>query len=515
MNSQAENYKPQNFFNSGDSGVFHDLKSGELLKSIINNNKTYYVEQDGDIFDEDVATIDPEIQGFKHETYSFSKSKRLLATKVYPQHPIAFYSACRYTINNKKLVPIHRSCGFKYRKNKNRSERIEWEHVVPAWLFGHQLQCWQKGGRLNCRNTNDKFKQMEADMHNLVPAIGEINGDRSNYKYGMISGEARLYGKPDMEIAFSERMAEPPKAVFGDIARTYFYMVDKYELKISSQQKKLFIAWNNIDPVDEWEYEKNKRLKEVQGDENLYITHYKKLKQGDVVDSQAGDTFADIKSELAPLFSFLYGYLPAWLVNLLLLLTAAFIWWSRRNNKKIKSSKKISEKKHKKVSVKKPVKKQKTAKGVLANAIKADKLYKLEPQLVNKVLAVNDARQAIITTDNKKMNVSSWQLVPTNKQEGFVFIQQSETGQVLEVAGGVTKDGAKVILASKKRRSNNHQEWKLIPLEENSYWYFIQNRATENRLDVAYKKTTEGAKVVSYHKKTRGYENQLWRLDEC
>ncbi len=30
---------------------------------------------------------------------------------------------------------------------------------------------------------------MEADLHNLVPAVGEINGDRSNYRFGMISGE--------------------------------------------------------------------------------------------------------------------------------------------------------------------------------------------------------------------------------------------------------------------------------------------------------------------------------------
>ncbi len=519
--SHAEDSKIQSFFNSGDSDVFNDLTSGELLKSIIDHNKTYYLEQDGDLFEEDIATIEPEIQGLRAETYSFSKSKRLLATKIYPEHPIGFYSGCRYKVQNKKLIPIHRSCGFKYRKNKNRSERIEWEHIVPAWMFGHQLRCWQQGGRLNCRNNNATFKQMEADMHNLVPAIGEINGDRSNFKYGMIEGEQRLYGKPDIEIAFSERLAEPPTSVQGDIARTYFYMVDKYKLKLSRQQQQLFIAWNNSDPVDAWERKKNRLLKEIQGDENLYITHYKKLKQGDVIVSDASETFEDIKTEFEPIFAFLFDYLPAPVVNILLFLTVAFVWWSRRKAKQTKKNKaraRQSKQANKKVSKtvnKTPTYKQnKARKGVSLTAIKADKSYYLQTQLTNKLLTLDKNNKPIISTQKDKNNQQQWQLIPTNKQEGFVFIQQIGTNQVLEIEGALTKDGAKVRLATRRRRSNDHQEWKIVPLNDNSPWYFLQNRATENVLDVAYKKTKNGTPVVSSHKKIRGYENQLWLFEE-
>lgn len=39
------------------------------------------------------------------------------------------------------------SCGYQVRKQQNRAQRIEWEHIVPAWVFGHQRQCWQNGGR--------------------------------------------------------------------------------------------------------------------------------------------------------------------------------------------------------------------------------------------------------------------------------------------------------------------------------------------------------------------------------
>jgi deoxyribonuclease-1 len=35
---------------------------------------------------------------------------------------------------------------------------------------------------------------MEADLMNLVPAIGEINGNRSNYSFLTLEGEASVYG---------------------------------------------------------------------------------------------------------------------------------------------------------------------------------------------------------------------------------------------------------------------------------------------------------------------------------
>ena len=40
---------------------------------------------------------------------------------------------------------------------------------------------------------------MEADMYNLFPAIGEVNGLRSNYPMTIIKGEEREFGKWDGE----------------------------------------------------------------------------------------------------------------------------------------------------------------------------------------------------------------------------------------------------------------------------------------------------------------------------
>ena len=213
------------------------------------------------------------------QSFSFSKSKKELV-KLYQTLPEAttFYCGCDIKWTGKKGSPIPESCGYTPRNavtrkgNPNkRATRIEWEHVVASWHFGHQLQCWQNGGRKNCSKNSQVFKRMEADMHNLVPAVGELNADRSNFKYGMIEGEPRSYGACDFEVNFKGKRAEPSPSVRGDIARKYFYMSDQYGFRISKQQLKLFEAWSRADPVDEWECKRNKLIEGVQGNTNRFV----------------------------------------------------------------------------------------------------------------------------------------------------------------------------------------------------------------------------------------------------
>lgn len=495
----AEEYPVMTLFKETESGVFHDLRSGKLLKPVENENRTLYLEQDGDIFEEDVATLDDPKLGLRGG-FSFSKSKRLLATEVYTDHLFAFYSGCRYRLYKRKFVPVASSCGFKFRKNKSRSERIEWEHVVPAWHFGHQLRCWQNGGRLHCRNTNEQFRQMEADMHNLVPAIGEINGDRSNYKYSIVSGEPRLYGNPiNMEIAFQSRVAEPPEAVQGDIARTYFYMMDRYRLQVSKQQKQQFIAWNNMDPVDSWERKKNQRIKSIQGDENKYVTHYKKLKQNDLITSAPDTDFGSIIQSLRERFSFLFDYLPAQIVEGLLLLAALYLLWRSRRKKKAESQQ-ASEKAE---TIDTPNQSEQNN----HKASSQPAYVKIQSVLNKRVLALDDKGQLIVKRSSRAHS-QRWQLIPSNQTEGFVFIWHIESGKVLAIADSLKKDDAEVLPEDQKRRSNNHQEWRVNTNEDGEA--FIENRATAYVLDITDKKTHDGAAVASHHQKTRSTENQRW-----
>jgi deoxyribonuclease-1 len=476
-----ENYTPQTFFDSSDIDSFFQSETGELLKKLIVHGKIYYMQQDGDLYDEDVATIEDPIFSARESLYSFARSKRLLATKIYPSHPKAFYSNCDYTIQEKRLIPIHKSCGFHYRKNKKRSQRIEWEHIVPAWHFGHQLRCWQNGGRMNCRETNSKFRQMEADMHNLVPAIGEINGDRSNFKYGMIEGELRLYGKVDMEIAFKEKRAEPRPSIYGDIARTYFYMRDRYGLKISKSQEKMLIAWNNLDPVSPWERKKNQLIKSIQGDENPYITNYKKIKQlGDTPALES--TLQDIKEELQEEYGAILAQLSPPIAGIVLFVMSLVTLWYRRKNKKQPKEERLQ-----------------------------SKTSMIISKLGNVALSINDKEEIIIEKADPNNPNQQWLFTKANKKKAYFFIENPHRGGVIEIANSDSNDGAKIILNKKKSRKNDHQEWKLESSKDQGY-VFILNRWSLNVLDIKRKQTTDGTKVQSFHKKIRGTENQEWQI---
>lgn len=201
---------------------------------------------------------------------SFSQAKKL-AIGIYQDHPVSFYCGCDITWQGKKGIPDLASCGYEVRKQPNRANRIEWEHVVPAWQFGHQLQCWQEGGRKACQSSA-QFRRMEADLHNLTPAIGEVNGDRSNFSFMPWNGtNGANYGQCEMKVDFSQKRADPPPASRGPIARTYLYMSDTYPYRLSHQQRQLMEAWNRQYAVTEWECERDRRIAKIQSNHNPYV----------------------------------------------------------------------------------------------------------------------------------------------------------------------------------------------------------------------------------------------------
>jgi deoxyribonuclease-1 len=211
------------------------------------------------------------------DALSFNASKEHMREQVYQDRTKTsdgtFYCGCSWSWAGASGGRIdHDDCGYGARKQKNRAARLEWEHVVPAWVMGHQRQCWQEGGRRNCRSDDPVFSAMEADMHNLVPSIGEVNGDRSNYQFGILPGEPRVYGQCDFEVDFEQRTVEPRPEVRGQIARTYFYIHDRYGLNMSNQQQRLFMAWDKAHPVTAWERQRDQRIAKVMGHHNAFVT---------------------------------------------------------------------------------------------------------------------------------------------------------------------------------------------------------------------------------------------------
>ena len=113
---------------------------------------------------------------------------------------------------------------------------------------------------------------MEEDLHNLQPSIDEVNGDRSNYRYSQFTKTFNQYGQCKTAVDFKQRQFQPREEIRGTIARTYFYMQDKYNINLSDAQSKLMTAWDNEYPPDEWECERNKQIERIQGNANRFIT---------------------------------------------------------------------------------------------------------------------------------------------------------------------------------------------------------------------------------------------------
>ncbi len=208
---------------------------------------------------------------------TFERAKSEL-NKIYADHRITFY--CHANFNQKGFIEL--PVGFVTPKYANRLNWKEWEHIVPAENFGRTFIEWREGddkcvkkgkpfkGR-KCAKTNPEFALMEADMYNLVPAIGSVNAMRSNYNYTELgSGTPNTFGTCPMKI--DGKQVEPPPYTRGQIARTYFYFEEEYErFRISDKMKRLLTVWDKQYPVDKWECERAKRIEKVQGNTNNIV----------------------------------------------------------------------------------------------------------------------------------------------------------------------------------------------------------------------------------------------------
>ena len=127
-------------------------------------------------------------------------------------------------------------------------------------------------GRKCCtkRGVDPEFMEAHNDLHNLVPAGGELNGDRLHHPYGEVTGEPRVYGKCDFEVAGSPKLAEPAETIRGEIARAMLYMAEQYGVNVRMPAETL-LEWHKANPAEPWERERAKRVEAATGRTNRYI----------------------------------------------------------------------------------------------------------------------------------------------------------------------------------------------------------------------------------------------------
>jgi deoxyribonuclease-1 len=208
----------------------------------------------------------------------FSEAKIFLGKNLDLFNFKTIYCGCRV---QGKEVDLS-SCGYRIQKDAKRARRLEWEHVVPAENFGKSFFEWREGapwcrrgdrpfrGR-KCAETNAQFQRMEADLYNLFPAIGELNGLRSNFSMAQLTGSKYDFGNCKAKI--EDRKFEPMDFAKGVVARTYMNFEKRYPGHgvVSDKNRKLYEAWDKMYPVSALECQRWRKLENLVGYPHLFV----------------------------------------------------------------------------------------------------------------------------------------------------------------------------------------------------------------------------------------------------
>ncbi len=145
---------------------------------------------------------------------------------------------------------------------------------------------------LNCEHTwpQSKFtpsfsKEMQkSDLHHLFPTDSKANSTRGNYEFADVVRNENLVNCELSQSGASTTQGghtffEPPTFHKGNVARALFYFSVRYKMSINPSQEAFLRQWNEIDPVDQEEINRNDAIEKLQGNRNPFIDNPELINQ--------------------------------------------------------------------------------------------------------------------------------------------------------------------------------------------------------------------------------------------
>lgn len=228
---------------------------------------------------------------------SWGQTKKAAAREIYVDNHKTLYCGCTYEAHatgSGGSVDLTACNMQRLDKYKQRAKRIEWEHIVPASLMpARHFSCWTNPeqfqmcvsdagsvskGRDCCERVNLQARKMIFDLHNLAPAIGQVNAYRLNDRYGVVDDDSPHEQWPGCDAQHfraqkpRDHRFEPADCTKGDVARVWFYMHDQHGVVIPDAEWNMFVDWSDGDPISSWEIERDRRIEAAQGNNNPYVT---------------------------------------------------------------------------------------------------------------------------------------------------------------------------------------------------------------------------------------------------
>ena len=143
------------------------------------------------------------------------------------------------------------------------------------------------GSTINCEHTwpQSKFtssypkETQKSDLHHLFPTDSKANTVRGNYDFAEVSDSTNrgidktcTASKSGSSVSGGgSNLFEPPAEHKGNVARALFYFSVRYEMPIPASEEAFLRAWNEADPVDDAEMERNNQIQLAQGNRNPFI----------------------------------------------------------------------------------------------------------------------------------------------------------------------------------------------------------------------------------------------------
>ena len=117
---------------------------------------------------------------------------------------------------------------------------------------------------------NSKLGSVKYDLHNLRAANTSTNSARSNYPFA--DNKKPFTGSQPYEKIGSTWY--PGDEHIGDVARIVFYISIRENLSLNLVGNvSLFLKWHELDPVDDFEINRNDNIFEIQNNRNPFIDH--------------------------------------------------------------------------------------------------------------------------------------------------------------------------------------------------------------------------------------------------
>jgi len=159
-------------------------------------------------------------------------------------------------------------CGLKFNR-PNISEDLKTlaiEHIYTTSRIINTLGCQS---RRQCYEQNKRFLVMEADLHNLYPVRLDLSNALYDSEFGEIEGDDWRVGDCDFER--KNGFVQPRLLARGNVARSIFYMHNRYKLPIKKDTLEILKRWNKEDPPSQQEIVRNDKIEKIQGNRNPYI----------------------------------------------------------------------------------------------------------------------------------------------------------------------------------------------------------------------------------------------------